>query len=107
MSDSPGQIFGKGALSGHVGVGKLLKGEPGITPRCLFKEIEGGYRFTVMVGNDITSINILNGATGPIGPVGPVGPTPVKGVDYFTQADKEEMVAAVLAELPVAEGLNF
>lgn len=28
------------------------------------------------------------------------GNTPVKGVDYFTDADKAELVAAVLAALP-------
>ncbi len=32
------------------------------------------------------------------------GYTPVKGVDYFTEADKSEMVSAVLAALPVYEG---
>lgn len=33
--------------------------------------------------------------------------TPVKGVDYFTESDKEEMVQAVLEALPVAEGVEF
>jgi hypothetical protein len=32
------------------------------------------------------------------------GDTPVKGTDYFTQADKAEMVAAVIAALPVYGG---
>lgn len=43
------------------------------------------------------------GATGPTGPAGPqgeAGVTPVKGVDYFTDADKAELVTAVLAALP-------
>ena len=30
--------------------------------------------------------------------------TPVKGVDYFTEEDKAEIVAAVVAALPVYEG---
>lgn len=59
------------------------------------------------------------GATGDQGPEGPRGPqgiqgekgadgyTPVKGVDYFTEADKTEMVNAVLAALPSAEGVGF
>lgn len=34
------------------------------------------------------------------------GKTPVKGVDYFTEADKEELVAAVLAELPTLPTLS-
>ena len=32
------------------------------------------------------------------------GYTPVKGVDYYTAADKAEMVSAVLASLPVYTG---
>ena len=37
------------------------------------------------------------GATGPQGPAGADGYTPVKGTDYFTEADKAEIVSAVLA----------
>ena len=32
------------------------------------------------------------------------GKTPEKGVDYFTEADKQELVAAVIAALPVYNG---
>lgn len=39
------------------------------------------------------------GATGPQGPAGANGKTPVKGTDYFTEAEKAEMVAAVKAAL--------
>ena len=35
------------------------------------------------------------------------GHTPVKGVDYWTPADKQEIVEDVLAALPVAEGVGF
>lgn len=38
---------------------------------------------------------------------GPAGYTPVKGTDYFTDADKTELVNAVLAALPVAEGVSY
>ena len=50
------------------------------------------------------------GATGPAGKDGIDGKngvdghTPVKGTDYFTDADKAEMVAAVIAALPVYNG---
>ena len=62
------------------------------------------------------------GETGPTGPQGPAGAdgapgkdgqpgkdgadghTPEKGADYFTAADKQEMVAAVIAALPVYNG---
>ena len=41
------------------------------------------------------------GDTGPQGPQGPAGKTPVKGTDYFTQADKQEIAedAAALVDL--------
>lgn len=50
------------------------------------------------------------GDTGPQGPAGetgaqgPAGKTPEKGVDYYTEADKQEMVQAVIAALPVYNG---
>ena len=41
------------------------------------------------------------GSTGPQGPQGPAGETPVKGTDYFTEADKQEIAedAAALVDL--------
>lgn len=44
------------------------------------------------------------GETGPAGKDGADGKTPVKGTDYFTEADKEELVNAVIAALPVYGG---
>lgn len=44
------------------------------------------------------------GATGAAGANGADGKTPVKGVDYWTESDKAEMVNAVLEALPAAEG---
>lgn len=44
------------------------------------------------------------GPQGPKGDTGDAGPTPVKGKDYFTETDKAEMVAAVIASLPVYDG---
>ena len=38
---------------------------------------------------------------------GAPGYTPVKGTDYFTEEDKTELVNAVLASLPAAEGVNY
>lgn len=44
------------------------------------------------------------GAAGATGPAGSDGKTPVKGEDYYTAADKAEMVNAVIAALPVYSG---
>lgn len=38
---------------------------------------------------------------------GAPGYTPVKGVDYFTESDKTELVNAVLAALPMWEGGSY
>ena len=40
------------------------------------------------------------GPAGPQGPAGSNGKTPVKGTDYFTAADKADMVNQVKAALP-------
>lgn len=53
------------------------------------------------------------GATGPAGPQGPAGKdgepgyTPVKGTDYYTEADKTEMVNLVLAALPNGDEVSY
>ena len=47
------------------------------------------------------------GATGPEGPAGANGYTPVRGTDYWTAADQEQIVSDVLAALPNAQGVSF
>ena len=44
----------------------------------------------------------LQGPQGPAGPAGKDGITPVKGVDYWTESDKQEIIEAAKQE--VAEG---
>lgn len=46
----------------------------------------------------------LDGADGTDGEDGADGYTPLKGVDYYTEADKAEMVQAVLAAMPQYAG---
>ena len=41
------------------------------------------------------------GPQGETGPQGPAGATPVKGTDYFTEADKQELAAAAAAQVSV------
>lgn len=47
------------------------------------------------------------GDAGPAGADGKDGKTPVKGTDYFTPADKNELVAAVIAALPDASEVSY
>lgn len=44
------------------------------------------------------------GAQGEQGIQGPQGEKPIKGVDYYTEADKQEIIDDVLASLPVYDG---
>lgn len=95
-------------------------GDGNITIRSLTGEEGGGtavngYTFTPYVSadgviswtNDGGLVNPepvnIKGPTGPAGAAGPAGAdgkTPVKGTDYFTEADKAELVQAVLTALP-------
>ena len=47
------------------------------------------------------------GDTGDTGPAGTNGYTPVRGTDYWTAADQEQIVSDVLAALPNAQGVSF
>lgn len=47
------------------------------------------------------------GAQGLQGAKGADGKTPVKGTDYFTEADKQELVNAVIAALPNGNGVAY
>lgn len=53
---------------------------------------------------DVPALIGPQGDPGPKGDPGKPGYTPKKGVDYFTEADKAEMVAATIAALPVYNG---
>ena len=55
----------------------------------------------VVTFSDGKKVNIKNGVNGTNGAD---GKTPVNGTDYFTAADKAEMVSAVIAALPVYAG---
>lgn len=55
----------------------------------------------VVTFSDGTSLTVKNGSKGS---KGDTGRAPVKGEDYFTAADKAEMVSAVIASLPVYNG---
>lgn len=48
-----------------------------------------------------------DGAKGDKGDKGDPGYTPVKGTDYYTETDKNEMVSAVLAALPNGDGVSY
>lgn len=60
---------------------------------------------TVTLTNGTTStFTVKNGSKGSTGSAGADGKTPVKGTDYFTPTDKDEMVNAVISALPKYAG---
>ena len=58
----------------------------------------------VVTFSDGKTVTIKNGSKGSSGTNGTDGKTPVKGTDYFTAADKTEMVNAVISALPKYTG---
>lgn len=82
-------------------------GKPGVdgfSPIAKVETITNGATITITDKNGTTTATILNGAKGD---PGTNGTTPVKGVDYYTDADKQEMVQLVLAAIPSAEEVNY
>ena len=73
-----------------------------------------GERGDPFVYSDFTQeqLESLRGPQGPVGPqgiqgeVGPAGTTPTRGVDYWTNEDKTEIINSVLAALPAAEEVS-
>ena len=49
----------------------------------------------------------IKGEKGDKGDTGLAGYTPVKGVDYFTEDDKKEIVQEVLNSLPDGDGVEY
>ena len=87
---------------GQLSEEEWLKSLNGLTPTIG----ENGNWFLGTVDTGLPSRG-PKGDTGDVGPAGPAGYTPVKGTDYFTAEDKAEMVNAVLAALPSAEGVGY
>ena len=68
--------------------------------------VDGGANIVTvtMTNGSKATFSVKNGSTG--SPGNP-GKTPVKGTDYYTQADKNEMVNGVLAALPTWTGGSY
>lgn len=55
----------------------------------------------------IQGIQGEQGLQGEQGPAGTDGTTPVRGTDYWTAADKQEIIDEVLATFPSSEGVEY
>ena len=86
------------------------KGDAGVSPTVNVTQTSSGARITITDAGGTTTANISNGSkgdTGATGPAGPAGATPIKGTDYFTQADIDDMVDAVISELNNADVTGY
>ena len=131
MSKLQGEILTLQKMSGSVSTPKSLSGNVGAKTINIGSSGDGGATFIPSVSADgVISwtndkglpnpkpVNIKgvkgdkgdkgeageNGKDGANGKDGEDGYTPVKGKDYFTDADKSEMVSSVISQLPVYDG---
>jgi hypothetical protein len=54
-----------------------------------------------------TTTEVIDGKDGRDGRDGIDGYTPIRGVDYYTESDKQEIVKNVLNSIPTAEGVGY
>lgn len=64
------ELFAKGVLHGLIGPGAIILNDYVLT----VSDIDGGHRLTIARGNDVQTLDVLDGAVGPAGEAGPVGP---------------------------------
>ena len=80
--------------------GSGANGEDGATFIPKVSE-EGVISWTNNKGLDNPEPVNIKGKDGSVGPQGPQGHTPIKGTDYFTEAEKQEMISAVLNSINI------
>lgn len=100
---APG-VQGEAGMAATISVGIVSTGEPGTQASVTNAGTDSTavLNFTIPRGEKGEA-----GAKGDTGATGEAGHTPVKGVDYFTDAEKSEMIQAVLDALPAAEGASY
>ena len=122
MSKLQGEILNFPKMSGSVSTPKSLSGNVGAKTINIGSSGDGGATFIPYVSADgviswtndkglpnpepvnIKGVKGDKGKDGANGKDGADGYTPVKGKDYFTDADKSEMVSSVISQLPVYDG---
>lgn len=88
----------------------LGSGGSAVSPTAKVEQTDTGAKITITDTNGTTTAEVTNGEKGDKGDKGDPGKggedgyTPVKGTDYCTDADKAELVAAVLEALPTYAG---
>lgn len=93
-------ITGKASIRGKAGVGNVIYGKNGVS---FFPSVDEEGNLSWTNDGELENPKTVNVK----GPKGDEGHTPVKGVDYYTDSDKTELVNAVLAALPDASNVSF
>lgn len=76
------------------------KGDDGLSPIANVTQTQNGATITITDKNGTTTTEIKNGTNGKDGTD---GKTPIKGVDYFTEADKQEIINSVKSEIDLSD----
>ena len=61
----------------------------------------------ITITNNVISSSSSQGPQGPQGPAGKDGHTPVKGTDYWTESDKQEIINAVVASFTDGNEVSY
>ena len=61
----------------------------------------------ITITNNVISSSSSQGPQGEQGPAGKDGHTPVKGTDYWTEADKQEIIDSVLASFTNGNEVSY
>ena len=87
----------EGALWVDMDAESGASGGSAFSPTASVEQTNNGAVITITDKNGTTTATVVNGEK---------GDTPVRGIDYWTEADKAQMVNDVLAALPAAEGVS-
>ena len=114
-TENLGVVVGKNGTDGNDGVGISS-----IEQSLQSSEDNGTNTLEINLTNGTsTTFTVLNGSKGDKGEIGDTGPqgpqgesgvdgyTPIKGVDYFTDCDKEEIVESVVDKTGLLETINY
>lgn len=101
VEDALAQAKASGEFDGEDGYtpvkGKDYKdGADGVSPTVAVSAITGGHRITITDKNGTKTVDVMDGEDGD---PGDPGKTPVRGEDYWTDADKAEIEAYIATEL--------
>ena len=104
---------GLGVMVGRLTIGKKKYAEHEAELREISAECEtlsAGADATAVYSDGVLSLGIPRGEQGERGETGAqggAGYTPVRGTDYWTEADRQSVVTDVLAQLPYWTGGNY